>query len=71
MAKIAFDYESIKNRVLQNLSAQSEWASFLDYGVIDNIISSVVNEMSYQIQYAEYNTVENFWKIHHNPVFNT
>ena len=37
MAKIAFDYESIKNRVLQNLSAQSEWASFLDYGVIDNI----------------------------------
>ena len=66
MAKIAFDYESIKNRVLQNLSAQSEWASFLDYGVIDNIISSVVNEMSYQIQYAEYNTVENFWNMARN-----
>lgn len=66
MAKIAFDYESIKNRVLQNLSAQSEWASFLDYGVIDNIISSVVNEMSYQIQYAEYNTIENFWNMARN-----
>ena len=66
MAKIAFDYESIKNRVLQNLSAQSEWASFLDYGVIDNIISSVVNEMSYQIQYAEYNTTENFWNMARN-----
>ena len=66
MAKIAFDYESIKNRVLQNLSAQSEWASFLDYGVIDNVISSVVNEMSYQIQYAEYNTVENFWNMARN-----
>lgn len=66
MAKIAFDYESIKNRVLQNLSAQSEWASFLNYGVIDNIISSVVNEMSYQIQYAEYNTIENFWNMARN-----
>ena len=64
--KIAFDYESIKNRVLQNLSAQSEWASFLDYGVIDNIISSIVNEMSYQIQYAEYNTTENFWNMARN-----
>ena len=64
--KIAFDYESIKNRVLQDLSAQSEWASFLDYGVIDNIISSIVNEMSYQIQYAEYNTIENFWNMARN-----
>lgn len=66
MAKITFDYESIKNRVLENLSSQSEWASFLDYGVIDNIISSIVNEMSYQIQYAEYNTVENFWNMARN-----
>ena len=64
--KIAFDYESIKNRVLQNLSAQSEWASFLDYGVIDNVISSIVNEMAYQIQYAEYNTTENFWNMARN-----
>ena len=64
--KIAFDYESIKNRVLKNLSAQSEWASFLDYGVIDNIISSIVNEMAYQIQYAEYNTTENFWNMARN-----
>lgn len=64
--KIAFDYESIKNRVLENLSAQSEWASFLNYGVIDNIISSIVNEMSYQIQYSEYNTTENFWNMARN-----
>lgn len=66
MAKIAFDYESIKNRVLQDLSAQSEWASFLDYGVIDNIISSIANEMAYQIQYSEYNTIENFWNMARN-----
>ena len=64
--KIAFDYESIKNRVLQDLSAQSEWASFLDYGVINNIISSLVNELSYEIQYSEYNTMENFWNMARN-----
>ena len=64
--KIAFDYDSIKNRVIQDLSSKSEWASFLNYGVIDNIISSIVNELSYEIQYAEYNTVENFWNMARN-----
>lgn len=64
--KIAFDYDSIKNRVIQDLSSKSEWASFLNYGVIDNIISSIVNELSYEIQYSEYNTVENFWNMARN-----
>lgn len=64
--KIAFDYESIKQRITQNLSSQSEWANFLNFGVIDNIISSIANEMSYQIQYAEYNTMENFWNLARN-----
>jgi len=64
--KISFDYESIKNRLLENLSSQSEWASFLDYGVIDNILASIANEMAYQIQYSEYNTVENFWNMARN-----
>lgn len=64
--KIAFDFESIKQRIIQNLSSQSEWASFLSFGVIDNIISSIANEMSYEIQYSEYNTMENFWNMARN-----
>ena len=64
--KISFDYQAIKNRVLQNLSAQSEWASFLDYGTIDNVIASIVNELSYEVQYSEYNSMENFWGMARN-----
>lgn len=64
--KIAFDYESIKQRISQNLSSKSEWASFLSFGVIDNIISSISNEMAYQIQYAEYNSMENYWNLARN-----
>ena len=61
MSKIQFDYESIKERVLKNLSSQSEWANFLSYGTIDNVISSIVNELAYETQYGEYNTIENMW----------
>ena len=67
MAKtIAFDYDSIKDRVITNLSSQSEWASFLNYGVIDNIVSSIVNELSYEIQYSEYLSYENYWNLARN-----
>ena len=30
MAKIQFDFDSIKNRITTILSSKSEWASFLD-----------------------------------------
>ena len=66
MAKISFDFDSIKNRILTSLSSMSEWASFLDYGTIDNVVSSLSNEMAYEIQYAEYNTIENFWNMARN-----
>lgn len=66
MAKIQFDYDAIKERVLKKLSAESEWANFLSYGVIDNVISSIVNELAYEIQYGEYNTIENFWGMARN-----
>lgn len=66
MSKISFDYDSIKNRIIQILSSKSEWASFLDYGTIDNVISSIANEMAYEIQYAEYNSMENFWNMARN-----
>lgn len=66
MAKIAFDYDSIKERVLKKISSESEWADFLSYGVIDNVISAVVNEISYDVQYGEYCTYENFWNLARN-----
>ena len=66
MAKIQFDYESIKERVLKKLSAESEWANFLSYGTLDNVISSIVNELAYEVQYGEYNTIENFWNMARN-----
>lgn len=64
--KIEFDFEAIKVRILEYLSSQSEWASFLNYGVIDNLISAIANEMAYQIQYSEYNSMENFWNMARN-----
>lgn len=64
--KIEFDFEAIKVRILEYLSSQSEWASFLNYGAIDNLISAIANEMAYQIQYSEYNSIENFWNMARN-----
>jgi hypothetical protein len=64
--KISFDYDSILNRVLKNLSSQSSWANFLDFGVIKNVIASICNELSYEVQYSEYNSLENFWNLARN-----
>ena len=47
--KISFDYDAIINRIKEDLSSQSEWASFLDYGAFDNVLASLANEMSYEI----------------------
>lgn len=66
MAKIQFDYESIKQRILRNLSIKSEWSEFLSYGVIDNIVSDLVQEMAYEVQYSEYNSFENYWNLARN-----
>lgn len=61
MSTIQFDFDSIKRRIKNNLSSKSEWANFLDYGVADNIIDAIVQEMAYQMQYDEYLTYENWW----------
>lgn len=66
MAKIQFDYDSIKQRLNAYLASTSSWASFLDYGSIDNVIASLANEMAYEIQYSEYNCMENFWNMARN-----
>ena len=66
MAKIQFDYDSIMQRLITYLASTSSWASFLDYGTIDNVLASIANEMAYEIQYSEYNCIENFWNMARN-----
>lgn len=66
MAKIQFDYDSIMQRLTTYLASTSSWASFLDYGTIDNVLASIANEMAYEIQYSEYNCIENFWNMARN-----
>lgn len=61
MSLIKFDYQSIKNRVLQRLSANEDWASFLSYSAVDGLISAIFTEVAYCIGYCEKNEVENFW----------
>lgn len=61
MAQIKFDFNSIKERIKTSLSAKSEWSSFLDYGVADNILDPIIQEMAYQMNYDEYLTYENWW----------
>lgn len=62
MANIKFDFDSIKGRIKTSLSAKSEWANFLDYGVADNIIDPIIQEMAYLMNYDEYLTYENWWQ---------
>lgn len=59
---ISFDYESINKRMSDDLSSKSEWASFLDYGVIKNLIAPISQEMAYQVQASEVYSYENFWR---------
>ncbi len=66
MAVIQFDFDSIKNRIKERLSSKSEWANFLSYGVVDNLLDSIVQELVYIIGYKEYLTTENFWELARN-----
>ena len=54
MATIKFDYDSINNRILENLQTKSEWADFL-------INDAVSQELAYEVQGKEYYTTENWW----------
>ncbi len=58
---IQFDFDSIKQRILDTLSAKEEWATFLSYGTNSLLIDSIVEELVYEIQYKEYLTFENIW----------
>lgn len=62
MAQIKFDFNSIKERIKASLSAKSEWSSFLDYGVVDNLIDAIAQELAYEMNYDEYLTYENWWQ---------
>lgn len=56
-----FDFQSIKTRLKNRLSAKSEWADFLSFGVVDNLIDPICQELAYSMQYAEYLAYENWW----------
>lgn len=62
MSQIKFDFNSIKERIKTSLSSKSEWSSFLDYGVADNILDPIVQELAYCMTYDEYLTNENWWQ---------
>ena len=63
---ISFDFSSIKQRILDSLSAKSSWASFLDYGTASLLLDAIVQELAYEVQYKEYLTQENFWSLARN-----
>lgn len=61
MSQIAFDFDSILGRMKQNLSKKSLWADFLSFGVAENILAPIAQELAYSMGYDEYLTVENMW----------
>jgi len=63
---IAFDFQSIKQRILNTLSSKTEWASFLDYGTTSLLIDSIAQELAYEVQYREYLVQENWWGLARN-----
>ena len=48
---ISFDYDSILQRLRENFKSKSEWADFLSYSVIDNLISPIAQELAYAVRY--------------------
>lgn len=63
---VAFDFNNIKQRILNNLASKTEWSSFLDYGTASLLIDSIAQELAYEIQYKEYLTNENAWALARN-----
>lgn len=61
MSQIAFDFDSILQRMMTNLSSKSLWADFLSFGVAENILAPIAQEMAYSNGYDEYLTIENMW----------
>lgn len=63
---VAFDFNNIKQRILNNLASKTEWSSFLDYGTASLLVDSIAQELAYEIQYKEYLTNENAWALARN-----
>lgn len=61
MSKIQFDYESIKNRVVKNLSKQEGWEESMAYSAVDSIISAFAEELGIDMNGIEAYSYENFW----------
>lgn len=58
---VAFDYQSITDRITTTLKTKSLWTDIPITGTEANLIYAVSQEMAYSNQYKEYQTFENFW----------
>lgn len=63
---VSYDFNSIKNRLIENLRKKSEWSQFLEQGVAVNLIEAIAQELAYEMQGKEYYTFENWWGLARN-----
>lgn len=63
---IAYDFDSIKNRVVANLAQKEEWSNGLAQGAVTHLIEAIVQEVAYEMQAKEYYTFENWWSLARN-----
>lgn len=61
-----FDVESIKNRMITNLSSKASWAKILFYSTNQRLIDIVAEEINNLAHYDEYLTRETKWSLAQN-----
>lgn len=61
-----YDYESIRLRILNNLSAKTEHQNVFNNGAIVNIIEAISEELEDEMLQDEYLTTENNWELAQN-----
>ena len=61
-----FDFESIRQRILTNLSNKSEHSNVFENSAIVNLIDAISEELEDEMQQDEYLTQENTWSIAQN-----
>jgi len=63
---VQFDYDSINNRILANLSAKSEHKNVMQDSALQILVSAIAQEDAYEMEYSEYLTYENNWALARN-----
>lgn len=61
-----YDYESIRNRILTNLSSKTEHQNVFSNGAIVNLIEAISEELEDEMLQDEYLTTENNWGLAQN-----